>query len=61
VVGLIAFSYYSRYGAKTGFSAATFTAFIIALPLYASGITSGYIIVILMVLTAIGAFLVWRG
>jgi len=61
IIWLIIFSYVVPfYGFAAAFVTASFIAFACALPLFALGITSGWIMVILMVLTLFGIILIWK-
>jgi hypothetical protein len=60
VFALIAFAYFSPYGFNAAFTTAAFLGFVVALPLFALGITAEYPLIILLVLTIIGALLLWK-
>lgn len=57
---VIIYSFSTPYGFASAFATASFLSFLVALPLFALGVTSGWVIVILFVLVLCGVILVWR-
>ena len=60
VVWAIIYAFSTPYGFASAFATASFLSFLTALPLFALGVTSGWVMVILMVLTLAGIIMVWR-
>lgn len=60
LIWVIVYAFSTPYGFSSAFATASFTAFLSALPLFALGVTSGWIMVILLVMTLTGVILIWR-